>query len=154
VVDAASLGILLNDVAELPVPTTTAQRLRETLFSRIANREKMHVIAANAGEWFAALPGIRIKPLFCDSQSNAQAAIWALDRGAKLPAHGHHQAEECIVLQGRISQDGKQYGVGDFLLAPVGLAHSEFTAEESSLLYLRGELREEMRPLFRAAGML
>lgn len=125
-------------VPDLSMPADVAGRLRATLFARLPS-PTMRVTRADEGQWRAVLPGVRVKRLRDDASDGTETNLWRIDAGAVLPPHGHRLDEECLVLEGSVVQSGIEYRVGDYLLAPVGLAHDVFESPRGALLLIRGE---------------
>lgn len=106
------------------------------------------IVRAAEGAWRQALPGLRIKPLRVDPIARTQTSLWRLDAGARVPAHGHHAEEECLILEGSLQWGDRVYGAGDYLVAHPGRAHEEFTSPDGALFLIRSELTEPLERLF------
>ena len=114
----------------------------------------MQVVRADEGQWLSLLPGVAIKFLHIDAKTATQSSLWRLDRGARIPTHGHDADEECIVLEGSVNYAGQEYRKGDFLLARAGLQHEAFDTATGTTLYIRSELSSSLADLARRAGLI
>lgn len=102
-------------------------------------------VRADAGHWIPLMGGVDIKILHIDATQGMQTALWRLQPGAVLPAHGHSQDEECLVLEGEIQQGGQVYRQGDFHLGLAGHDHQAFTTDIGALLLIRSQ-RDYLAP--------
>jgi anti-sigma factor ChrR (cupin superfamily) len=135
-IDADLAGVLGTALSAPALPAGLRERLRTRVLERAAG---IHVVRANAGVWTKVLPGISVKQLRVDAQQGTETNLWRLRAGATIPAHQHHDEEECLVLEGSIIQDGIEYGVGDYLLAGAGSHHVPLTAPHGALLLIRSQ---------------
>ncbi|MBX3615953.1 cupin domain-containing protein [Nitrosomonas sp.] len=123
-----------------PLQPTTQQRsnIREQLFKRIhasAAAESMRItVRRDQGRWRKIRSGVRAKLL----DQNSRAFLLDIDPGASLPAHRHHEDEECVVLRGSASLGELNVSAGDYHLARSGSRHGRIFSETGALLYLRG----------------
>jgi anti-sigma factor ChrR (cupin superfamily) len=136
--DATLLAALAGHLPERPPSPETAARIKSLLMQRLAEPPQ-RVLRASEGEWEVIRPGIEIKRLRRDEQS--ETTLWRMAPGAELPAHAHHMDEECLVLEGSLVQGGDEFFPGDFVLALAGRDHAAFTSPRGALFLIRGELR-------------
>jgi len=136
--DATLLAALAGHLPERPPSPETAARIRRQLMQRLAEPPQ-RVLRASEGEWEVIRPGIEIKRLRRDEQS--ETTLWRMAPGAELPAHSHHMDEECLVLEGSLVQGDDEFFPGDFVLALAGRDHATFTSPRGALFLIRGELR-------------
>ena len=93
-------------------------------------------IHASPAGWVELLPKVHAKLLY--TEGTAQSYLVRLEPGARAPAHGHPDAEECIVLEGAVQYvGGALLRAGDFQAAPKGAQHTELVSESGALVYLR-----------------
>lgn len=82
------------------------------------------------------LPGVRA--LLLQSDGVAQSWLVCLEPGARVPAHHHPDAEECIVLEGEVEyRGGAQLRAGDYQVAQRGAHHTELCSAHGALVFLR-----------------
>ena len=86
----------------------------------------------------ADLPRIELR--FLQDHGEDQSFLLRLEPGASLPAHHHHQDEDCVVLQGSVRLGDIEAGTGTFHLALDGSDHGVVSAATSCVLYLRTSL--------------
>jgi len=89
------------------------------------------------GLWVPLLPGISLKLLREDASTRSY--LLRMAPGATLPAHGHSQEEECMVLEGDVRLGDVQVRAGDYHLAHSGLPHGDLRTDGGCLLFLRGQ---------------
>lgn len=55
---------------------------------------------------------------------------------SSLPAHEHTYNEQCLILEGSVSGDGKTAHAGDFVFMPAGSVHDPLYSEEGCLFLI------------------
>lgn len=135
------LAALAGELPARVVPADVSTRVRDKVLARIAEPSQ-RVLRASEGEWHVVLPGISIKRLRQDTES--ETTLWRMQPGAELPSHAHAQDEECLILEGSLVQGEAEYFPGDFVLALAGRRHASFTSPRGALFLIRGEPREHL----------
>jgi anti-sigma factor ChrR (cupin superfamily) len=135
-IDAELAGELATGLAAAPMPDAVRERLRMRVRERASG---IRVVRADAGQWMPVLPGIAIKRLRSDLERRSETNLWRLDAGATIPAHDHHDDEECLVLEGSIIQDGIEYRAGDYLHARAGSRHVPLRTPHGAMLLIRSQ---------------
>lgn len=137
----------------------TAVAPREELFDQITKRIAREdavrpavEVLAGQGEWKdIGFPGISVKTLFRDKDAKTSTLLLRMAPGARLPAHHHHDTEQCWVLEGSVRWEGLVYRAGDFVVAGKGSMHPTLSSENGALLLLvagRSEFVNESEPPF------
>lgn len=131
---AASL--LAESVAPIPPPPS----LKDRLMKRIANYHTMKPLAdvrSHDDTWkLSGIPGVDIKPLFKDKQTGISTYLLRMEPGSHLPAHYHHDVEQCLVLKGDIRWDELVYEEGDFVVMGKDTPHPELHTVYGNILLL------------------
>jgi len=154
-IDDALAAALAGELLPAPWPGERRAALRARVLAAARPAPSlMQVVRADEGRWLALLPGVAIKFLHIDPRTSTQSSLWRLDRGARIPTHGHDADEECIVLEGSVNYAGQEYRQGDFLLARAGLQHEAFDTATGTTLYIRSELSPALADLARCAGLI
>jgi mannose-6-phosphate isomerase-like protein (cupin superfamily) len=94
--------------------------------------------------WENFAPGIRRRMLW--QAGNACAYLARAQLGAAVPAHGHRNDEECLMVEGEIFTGDILVREGEFQLAPAGLKHGLVQAATACLVYLRGDAELDILP--------
>lgn len=123
---------------DLSVVSASADLLRSRVLANARVRPK-HLLQAEEGEFVRVLAGVYVKQLRADAYT--ETGLWRLEPGAVIPAHGHRQDEECLVVSGSICYAGRTLFIGDFLAAAKDEYQGEITSINGALLLIRGELR-------------
>lgn len=90
------------------------------------------------GDWLPAqIPGARFKMLSLDLERNFALLYAQLDPGTRYPAHHHSASEECYVLTGDLTTEGRTLRAGDFYRADAHTDHEGlFSAEGCTALFI------------------
>jgi anti-sigma factor ChrR (cupin superfamily) len=127
-------------IAETVPPVAPPPSLKARLMSRVANYQTLKPIAdvrQDDGVWRpAGVPGIDIKPLFKDQATGRTTMLVRMQPGARLPAHRHHDDEQCLVLRGDVRWRDIVYEEGDFVVMGRESDHPEIHSMNGNLLLL------------------
>jgi anti-sigma factor ChrR (cupin superfamily) len=149
----ALLGALVESLAPVDFPSARADALRARVLERAQAQPVPVIRRAEEAPWIDFAPGIRLRPLRIDRAARTQTSLWDMSPGSTIPSHKHSGEEECLVLDGTLEYDGRDYHRGDFLLAAPGLHHTEFSTKTGTLLMLRSELTKPLDRVFAQAGL-
>jgi anti-sigma factor ChrR (cupin superfamily) len=98
--------------------------LRDRLMARIAQPSLMQVVRHDTGWLPGPAPGVEIRLLH-----QTKTMMVKLAPGARIPPHHHHSAEQCLVIEGRLTDGKVTVEAGDFVYMPAGSTHSELWSE-------------------------
>jgi quercetin dioxygenase-like cupin family protein len=121
----ASVEIAASASGEEPSPG-----VRDALLARIATPSN-HTIASTDGEWVeTGVPGLRMKILAIDRAQDRVTMLLKAEPGARYPAHRHSGPEECYVISGSVTVEGRVLHAGDFHHAEGDSDHGEQWTDE------------------------
>ena len=121
----ASVEIAASALGEEPSPG-----VRDALLARVTQPSN-HTITSTDGEWVeTALPGLRMKILAIDRARDRVTMLLKGEPGARYPAHHHSGPEECYVIRGSATVEGRLLRAGDFHHAEGDSDHAELWTEE------------------------
>ena len=133
---------VLNELLESVAPMTPPAGLKAKVLARVSAQERAFVtLRANEG-WRTLLPGVDYKMLVFDKLSGNKSFLMRAAAGAKMPAHGHHGNEECVVLTGEFIFDNVILKAGDFQLATKDSQHSEAYTEKGVTVFIRAPIED------------
>jgi hypothetical protein len=121
---AAGATIYLRDNGDEPSPAGTS-------------RERQ-------AQWENFAPGIRRRLLW--QAGNACAYLARAQVGAAVPAHGHRNDEECLMIEGELFTGDVLIREHEFQLAPAGFEHGLVQASTACVVYLRGDAELDILP--------
>ena len=121
---AAGATIYLRDNGDEPSPAGTS-------------RERQ-------AQWENFAPGIRRRLLW--QAGNACAYLARAQVGAAVPAHGHRNDEECLMIEGELFTGDILIREHEFQLAPAGFEHGLVQAATACVVYLRGDAELDILP--------
>ena len=127
-------------LAEVPAPIAPRPSVKSRLMSRVAAYQSVRPIAdvrRNESTWFPyGAPGIDIKPLFKDDATGRTTVLLRMAAGSRLPAHHHHDVEQCLVVKGDVCFGDLMYEEGDFVVMGEGTDHPEIHSVHGNILLL------------------
>jgi len=83
-------------------------------------------------------PSIRMASVIDDRTTDLRAYLLYAGAGRALPRHGHDGVEMTLVLRGRFSDNGVEYGPGDFQELDGTHAHSPVVSSDEACVCLIG----------------
>ena len=105
-------------------------KVREALLARVAAPANQ-TIASTDGEWVeTAVPGVRVKILGIDRARDRVTMLLNAEPGARYPAHRHSGPEDCYVISGSVTIEGRLLRAGDFHHAEGESDHAELWTDE------------------------
>jgi anti-sigma factor ChrR (cupin superfamily) len=124
-----------------PPAPTRREHLRGRMLARLRELAPSgtRTVRAGDGEWRAFAPGVSIKLLRSDAVADNVTAVIRMMPGATLAAHVHHQAEECLLLDGEIFIGTHRLSVGDMHVAATGTVHAAITSPRGALMLVRAQ---------------
>lgn len=129
---SALLGVTLSATPVSPPP-----RLRARLMDRISKDEgtgsgQGTVVRAQDAPWKPSpFPGVDMRFLH-----ERKTMLVRMAPNARIPAHPHSTAEQCLVLEGSITSEGVTVRAGDFIYMPPGSAHEDLYSDEGALFLI------------------
>ena len=113
---------------------------RARLLAAVRKPATYTVWAADAAWTDTGLPGIRARVLAVDKTRSLVTLIIRAEPGAVYPSHKHHGPEECLVISGSVTIDGRVLRAGDFHHADEDSQHGEITTTEGAEVLLVGAI--------------
>jgi anti-sigma factor ChrR (cupin superfamily) len=127
-------------LAETVTPAAPSPALKGRMLARVAQFEQLKPLAdvrRNEEYWVnGGMPGVEIKQLFQEDETGRSTYLLRMQPGVRLPAHFHHDAEQCLVLKGDIGWGDLVYEEGDFIVMGKGTKHPEIHTVHGNLLLL------------------
>lgn len=131
----AQIGQLLLALTPRPPAPEFARRLRGRVLDRVAaDRAPMRAIRCADG-WQPFGESAQMKVLHDDGRM--MSWLVRLPAGARLPAHEHEGAEECLIVAGDLWLNGIRFAAGDYQYAAAGSRHEEVRSDGGCLLLVR-----------------
>lgn len=129
----AALPFLASEVA--PPPRLRA-RLLESIGAPPAPVEPAMgegiLVRANDTAWKRSpMPGVEMRSLY-----GQKTMLVRMAPKSSIPAHGHGEAEQCLVLEGSVTSDGVTAYAGDYTYMPAGSSHHPLYSEAGCLLLI------------------
>lgn len=122
-------------------PLAPPAELRAKVLARVHAQSAPTTLPLDWG-WKTLAPGIEVKLLLRDTQAGSKSFLLRAAPGMSLPAHEHHEMEECLVLEGEFSVNGVTLRAGDYQCAPKGSRHGISSTRTGVLVYLRAGLAD------------
>lgn len=140
--DQAWLELLAQAFRPHPLDPEPSRALRERVLARAAPSSValLQTVRGAEQQWRQPWPRIWMKVLKRDTARNLQLALLRLEPGATMPAHGHAEDEECIVIEGELAVGALHLRSGDLHVAPAGSQHPPITSATGALVFVRSEI--------------
>lgn len=127
-------------LAETVEPVAPPASVRERLMSGVANYESLKPVAdvrAYDDNWAdSGIPGVDMKVLYRDKKLRRSTFLLRMAPGSKLPAHHHHDDEQCLVLSGDVRWGELVYREGDFVVMGNDTTHPVVSTIGGNVLLL------------------
>ncbi len=102
--------------------------LRAKLMARIGGGGAVSgatIVRADESSWMPGpAPGVEIRLLLKKS-----TMLVRLAPGARVPSHHHGLSEQCLVMEGTLTDGENTVSAGDFVFMPAGSTHNELWSE-------------------------
>lgn len=85
-------------------------------------------------------PGMSMRILSIDRASDRFSCLLKFAPGARLPAHPHATAEDCMLLEGTLYMGGVKMTAGTYLRVEAGVDHVEQWSDTGALAFVTGPL--------------
>ncbi len=85
-------------------------------------------------------PGITMRVLNIDPVARRFSSLFRFAPGARLPAHSHATAEECVLLEGTLHMGGVTMTAGTYLRVDAGVDHVDQWTDTGGLAFITGPL--------------
>lgn len=85
-------------------------------------------------------PGISIRVLNVDVVAKRFSSLLKFAPGARLPAHPHATAEDCMLLEGTLYMGGVKMTAGTYLRVEAGVDHVDQWTDTGALAFITGPL--------------
>jgi anti-sigma factor ChrR (cupin superfamily) len=127
--DLEAFQIVVEKLGHAPLAEHPPARVRASLFAELAEERNAGrletsgesiTVRFDAGRWREISKGAYVKRLFVDKTRRRVTMLYKLLPGASLPAHRHHETEECFVLEGDYRVNDEVLGPGDYHCALPG----------------------------------
>ena len=127
---AAALALT---VPEVPPPPRLKARLMASIAEEGSAPEAGVGTIVRPGDtsWESLNEGVKLRWLL-----GRKTMLVRMQPGAVLPAHDHKYAEQCLVLEGSITNGTETARAGDFTFMPSGSRHSTLQSPEGCLLLI------------------
>ena len=131
-----AVAALALSVPQVDPPPRARLRLLEGLngkrTARISIMGSGTLVRRDDTEWQTSpIPGVQLRHLY-----EQKTLLVRMAPKTSYPAHDHHEAEQCLVLEGSITSDGVTAYAGDFTYMPAGSSHHPLYSENGCLLLI------------------
>jgi len=142
-IELLSMG---EDIKEMPLSKQLKNSIKERVMNRIYAPYPEGGVTRNASkiDWIKINDNFEVKILTQDFDKKIQSAYWRLKPGAIIPAHYHHNDEECIVMEGDIRFGEHLLFAGDFHVMKKGTTHPPLTTIGGAVLYLKHDIYDDI----------
>jgi anti-sigma factor ChrR (cupin superfamily) len=131
-------AVALMDAAE---PVAPPPQLKSALLAKL-DPPAGYTISPADPTAFERLPfpGLSMRVLNIDKVGGRFTSLLRFAPGARLPAHPHASAEECVLLEGSLYMGGVKMTAGAYLRVEAGVDHVEQWSDTGALAFVTGPL--------------
>jgi anti-sigma factor ChrR (cupin superfamily) len=131
------LQLLASGLCPAPLDADCCESLRRRVVAGMrATRqpEGTLTVRADDGDWLVFAPGVSIKPLRVDAETDRMTALIHMRPGSTWPEHRHEQTEECLILEGELLIGRHRLRSGELHVAPAGTEHADVCSPAGALM--------------------
>jgi anti-sigma factor ChrR (cupin superfamily) len=137
-IDEETMDTLLENVTPVQPP----EHLRAKVMSKLNQVEPSTFTITVEEGWITLESGIDFKMLFVDEATQTKSFLLRVAAGMSMPAHAHHDVEECLVLEGDFFLGDIHLTAGDYHCAFKGSVHGDSRTDNGVLVYLKSSIKE------------
>jgi anti-sigma factor ChrR (cupin superfamily) len=100
------------------------------------------VIRAHEGDWVDIGVGVSAKQLFVSRRDQTRTTLVRMEPGARFSTHRHDGDEQCLVLEGEVTDCGIVLRAGDFIANAAGTTHDSVWSETGCLLLIVNSIND------------
>jgi anti-sigma factor ChrR (cupin superfamily) len=120
-------------------------RLAQRIASETATRPFVPVLETpGKPEWEEAAPGIHVKILARDADTDSVSMLVRLDPGTEYPGHTHAGIEELHLLRGILKVDARTLYPGDFIHSEAGSVDHRVWSETGCTCFLMTSTKDAL----------
>ncbi len=118
---------------ETPPPPSLRKRLMDSIGAGAPKPAEAELLVVRDGstEWKSIGPGVEIRSLY-----KKKTMLVRMAPGSILPEHDHNAAEQCLVLEGSVSNGEVTVTAGDFTYMAAGTHHDQLFSTDGCLLLI------------------
>jgi anti-sigma factor ChrR (cupin superfamily) len=127
---------------DLQPPVVPPDAVRRALLAQ-TSADSFRDVLAGEGTWVRhPVPGVRVKLLSRDSSRGYAMFLLQAAPHTEFPGHDHSGPEECYVVEGELTVNGRTLHPGDFHHAPAMTTHAPIFTETGCLVLLVADERD------------
>jgi len=126
----------LTPLADRVAPVTPPASAWAAIQQRIGGAAPSTSRRQSEGVWLDVALGAKLKMLHVDPVTGERTGLMRMEPGGAYPEHDHPVSEECFVLEGLVTIEGRDYRPGDYVIAQAGSRHGVIRSASGGLLLL------------------
>ncbi len=112
------------------------QRLRERIAQERPTETSPVILRREDGWQPMGRPGLSYKLLFADHARQRMTIQLRAEPGARIPTHRHHGVEECLIVEGDLTDGEHTFSAGDYFRCEEGSRHHDQTTVHGCICLL------------------
>jgi anti-sigma factor ChrR (cupin superfamily) len=134
----------VTDALSLAAPSLKPSGDVKRQLLAVTGGQGFYLLKRDEGKWTATgSPGVSMRILYVDRQTERQTLLLRMAAGSSFPCHRHDDPEECLVLEGDVSDGHASMVAGDFVRYPPDTEHGPLTTVGGNLLLITSGLHDE-----------
>ena len=141
--EVAEHGRVADALALIAPAVAPSHNVKRDLLA-VTQGQGFYLLRRDEGTWRnTGVPGVSMRILYVDRKADRQTLLLRMAAGASFPCHRHDDFEDCLVLEGDVSDGHASMVAGDFVRYAPGTEHGPLTTVGGNLLLIVSDLHDE-----------
>jgi len=106
----------VSDALSLAVPPVRPSSTVQQHLLAVTQGQGFYLLRRDEGTWRpTGAPGVSMRILYVDRKADRQTLLLRMAAGSSFPCHRHDDFEDCLVLEGDVSDGHADMAAGDFV---------------------------------------
>ena len=141
--EVAEHGSVADALALVAPSVAPSHSIKRDLLA-VTQGQGFYLLRRDEGAWRGTgVPGVSMRILYVDRKADRQTLLLKMAAGASFPVHRHDDYEDCLVLEGDVSDGQTSMIAGDFVRYAPDTEHGPLTTVGGNVLLIVSGLHDE-----------
>ena len=132
------------DALALAAPLVQPSQTVKRDLLAVTQGQGFYLLRRDEGVWRnTGVPGVSMRILYVDRKADRQTLLLRMAAGSSFPCHRHDDFEDCLVLEGDVSDGQASMVAGDFVRYAPDTEHGPLTTVGGNTLLIVSGLHDE-----------